>query len=145
MAAGRLFMLMGWLSLLCGVIWGAISDRFGRKHTLVAVYLLHTLAFGLFAVVPTPIGFTVSTVIFGLSAWSIPAIIAATCADILGSRLAPAGLGFVTLFFGIGQAVAPSIAGGIADATQSFSPAFILAAGVAFLGAVGSVFLRESS
>jgi sugar phosphate permease len=26
MAAGRLFMLMGWLSLLCGVIWGAISS-----------------------------------------------------------------------------------------------------------------------
>ncbi|MDP2982728.1 MAG: MFS transporter [Candidatus Latescibacter sp.] len=29
-AAGNLFMLIGWLSLFCGVIWGSVSDRLGR-------------------------------------------------------------------------------------------------------------------
>ena len=144
-SAGRLFMLMGWLSLLCGLIWGWVSDIIGRKGALVIVYLIHTVAFGLFALWPSPPGFTISAVLFGLSAWSIPAIMAATCGDLLGPRLAPAGLGFVTLFLGIGQAAGPSIAGAVADAAGSLSPAMLLAAGVALLGAVGALLLRHTA
>jgi len=61
--------------------------------------------------------------------------------DLLGARLAPAGLGFVTLFFGIGQALGPSAAGAVADAAGSLGPAMLLAAGVALLGAIGSLLL----
>ena len=142
--AGRLFMLVGWFSLLCGLIWGSVSDAIGRKGALIIVYLIHAVAFGLFALWPAPTGFTISAILFGLSAWSIPAIVAATCGDLLGARLAPAGLGFVTLFFGIGQAAAPGVAGMVADAAQSFAPALLLAAGVALLGAVGSLLLRHT-
>jgi len=88
------------------------------------------------------IGYTVSVVLFGLTAWSIPGIVAAACGDYLGPKMAPAALGFATLFFGLGQAAGPSIAGAIADATGSFGPAFLLAAGVALLGGVGSLLLR---
>jgi MFS family permease len=136
---------MGWLSLLCGLIWGSVSDVLGRKTALVIVYIIQAAAFSLFAVWPLPTGFMLSAVLFGLSAWSIPAIVAATCGDILGPRLAPAGLGFVTLFFGIGQAAGPSVAGSIADTYHSLAPALLLAAGVALSGAVGSLFLRTSS
>jgi MFS family permease len=144
-SAGRLFMLMGWLSLLCGLIWGSFSDKFGRRTALVIVYIIQAAAFGLFALWPSTPGFVLSAVLFGLSAWSIPAIMAATCGDLLGPRLAPAGLGFITLFFGIGQAAGPSVAGVIADANQSLSPALLLASGVALLGAVGSLLLRDTS
>ena len=143
-AAGRLFMTMGWFSLLCGLIWGWVSDLIGRKGALIIVYLIHTVAFGLFALWPSPVGFTLSAILFGLSAWSIPAIMAATCGDLLGPRLAPAGLGFITLFFAIGQALAPSAAGRLADAAGSLSPAMLLAAGVALLGAFGSILLRHA-
>ena len=144
-SAGHLFMIMGWFSLLCGLLWGTVSDVIGRKFTLFIVYLIHTLSFSLFALWSAPIGFTISAILFGLTAWSIPAIMAATCGDVLGSRMAPAALGFITLFFGIGQAIAPSIAGAIADAVSSFSPAFLLASGMALLGAFSTLFLRSSS
>ena len=134
-------MTMGWFSLLCGLIWGKVSDVIGRKHTLAIVYLVHTAAFGLFALWPKPFGFTLSAVLFGLSAWSIPAIMAAACGDMLGPKTAPAALGFITLFFGIGQALGPGVAGALADAAGSFVPVFLLAAGVAFLGAAGSALL----
>jgi MFS family permease len=143
-SAGRLFMLMGWLSLLCGVAWGWISDILGRKTALVVVYIIQAASFGLFALWPSSSGFVLSSVLFGLSAWSIPAIMAATCGDLLGPRLAPAGLGFVTLFFGIGQAAGPGVAGIIADASHSLSPALLLASGVALFGAIGSLFLRTT-
>ena len=144
-SAGRLFMLMGWLSLFCGVAWGWVSDILGRKIALVIVYIIQAASFGLFALWPASPGFILSSVLFGLSAWSIPAIMAATCGDLLGPRLAPAGLGFITLFFGIGQAAGPSVAGIIADASHSLSPALLLASGVALFGAIGSLFLRTNT
>jgi sugar phosphate permease len=143
-AAGDLFMTMGWVSLVCGLLWGTVSDVIGRRRALIIVYLIHAVAFGLFALWRTPAGFTLSAVLFGLSAWSIPAIMAAACGDALGPRLAPAALGLITLLFGIGQAVAPSIAGAMADASGSFVTALLLAAGVALLGAVGAFLLRPT-
>jgi sugar phosphate permease len=143
-AAGSLFLLMGWCSLLCGVIWGSVSDRIGRKRGLIIVYLIQGAAFALFALWPRPVGFTLSAVLFGLTAWSIPAIMAAACADMMGTRMAPAALGFITLFFGLGQALGPAVAGIMADATGSFGSAMLLAAGVAALGAVGAALLRSA-
>lgn len=144
-AAGDLFMTMGWASLLCGVMWGTVSDIIGRRRALVIVYLLHAVAFAVFALFPGTAGFTTSAVLFGLSAWSIPAIMAATCGDVLGPRLAPAALGFITLFFGLGQAVAPGVAGVMADVAGSFVPAYLLAACVALTGSAGAVLLKPAS
>lgn len=143
--AGALFMVMGWFSLACGLIWGWVSDVIGRKHTLAIVYLIQCVSYILFGLWANQLGYTVSAILFGLTAWSIPAIMAATCGDILGSRLSPAALGFITLFFGIGQAAGPSVAGAISDAMGSLNPAFLLAAGVAFAGGLGSLFLNVKS
>lgn len=143
-AAGNLFMTMGWASLICGYLWGSVSDRIGRKWALMIVSMIHTCAFAIFGLASTTPAFTVAALLFGISAWSIPAIMAAACGDVLGSRLAPAALGFITLFFGIGQALAPSAAGAIADATGSFTMALLLAAGVALLGAIGAATLHPA-
>jgi MFS family permease len=108
------------------------------------VYLVQAVCFAVFALWQDPTGYTVSVVLFGLTAWSIPGIVAAACGDYLGPRMAPVALGFATLFFGLGQAAGPSVAGAIADATGSFAPAFLMVAGAALLGGVGSLLLRPS-
>jgi MFS family permease len=144
-AAGRLFMIMGVFSLACGLVWGGLSDLIGRKNTLAIIYLIQTASYLLFGLAHGHALLVISAVLFGLTAWSIPAIMAATCGDVLGPKLAPAGLGFITLFFGIGQAVAPGVAGALADATGSFSTAFLLAALAAFLGALSATMLRTTT
>lgn len=144
-AAGRLLMVLGWSSLLCGVMWGVVSDIIGRKWGLMLVYLIQATAFTLFGLSSHGVGFTASAVLFGLTAWSIPAIVAATCGDVLGPQMAPAALGFLTLFFAVGQVLGPATAGVIADASSGFGPAFLLAGLVALLGAVGAAFLRPAS
>jgi sugar phosphate permease len=141
-AAGNLWAVVGWISVLCGLIWGSVSDAIGRQYGLALVYLLQALSFALFALWPSPAGHWASTVLFGLTAWSIPGIVSAACGDCVGARLAPAAFGFVTLFFGLGQAAGPSVAGLLADETGSFGPAFLLAAGVALMGGIGSLLLR---
>jgi len=57
--------------------------------------------------------------------------------------LAPAGLGFITLFFGIGQALGPVMGGWIKDTTGTFTYAFVLSAAVSLLGAAGSMVLSR--
>ena len=141
-AAGNLWAIVGWISVFCGLIWGTVSDIIGRKYGLALVYLAQAASYTVFALWRSPAGYIVSTITFGLTAWSIPGIVAAACGDYVGARMAPAALGFVTLFFGLGQAAGPSVAGALADATGSFAPGFLLAAGVAFLGGVGSLLLR---
>ncbi|HCF73343.1 MAG TPA: MFS transporter [Gammaproteobacteria bacterium] len=139
--AGTLFMFMGWCSLFCGLIWGTLSDVVGRRFALTMVYLVQASAYGLVSLWPVTTGFILATLLFGLTAWSIPGIMAAACGDVFGHRLAPAALGFITLFFGLGQAVSPAVAGAMADASGSFTSAFLLASTVAILGAVGSLLL----
>ena len=141
-AAGSLFMILGWFSLLSGILWGAISDRIGRKPALMIVYVWNAAAFALFALSHRPVGFLASAVLFGLSAWAVPSIIAAACGDVVGARLAPAALGLATFLFALGQSLGPAVAGMIADSTGGFAPAFLLAAAVSLLGAVAAAFLR---
>jgi sugar phosphate permease len=141
-AAGGLWALVGGLSIFCGVLWGSISDKLGRSKGAALAYLALGLSYIIYALVKVPFGFYLSAVIFGLTAWSIPTIMAATAGDFVGPRLAPAGLGFITLFFGIGQALGPVLGGYLADVTQSFTVPFLVAGGISLIGMVSSIYLK---
>jgi MFS family permease len=140
--AGSLWALVGGLSIFCGIIWGAISDRLGRAKGAALAYLSLALAYLLFALMPNAAGYYLSAILFGLSAWSIPTIMAATAGDLVGPKLAPAGLGFVTLFFGIGQALGPAFGGYLSDLSRSFSIPFLVAGGVSLLGGLMALGIR---
>jgi hypothetical protein len=77
-----------------------------------------------------------------MTAWGIPAIMAVVCGDIVGPLMAPAAYGFLTVFHGFGQAAGPYVAGRLADALPTFTTSYLMAAGVAFLGAIGMLLLR---
>lgn len=142
--AGMLWLKVGMVSVISGFIWGSVSDRWGRRGALVCVFVLQGASFVAFGIGVSPGVIYLSAGLFALTAWSIPALVAALCGDIFGPRLAPAALGLVTITFGAGQAFGPYFAGRIADATQSFSAAFITAGLVALvLGAGGSLLLRS--
>ena len=139
--AGGLWSLIGVISIASGFIWGSVSDKFGRKYGLACVFMLQFACYMIFGLWNAMPGYLVSSMIFALTAWSIPAIMAAVSGDILGPRLAPAALGFITLFFGIGQAIAPFAAGRIADAYGSYTPAFIIAGFASLAGGLLSLLL----
>jgi sugar phosphate permease len=141
--AGNLFALLGGLSIFCGVIWGWISDLLGRSRGAALAYLVLGLSYILYALIKVPFGFYLSTILFGLSAWSIPTIMAAAAGDFVGPRLAPAGLGFITLFFGIGQALGPALGGYLADVSGSFTLPFLIAGGISLIGMVLSFYLKK--
>lgn len=140
--AGYLWAVVGFISIVSGLMWGSLSDVIGRKYGLALVFFLQGTSFLIFGRSTAEPGFYVSAILFGLTAWSIPGIMAAACGDYVGARLAPAALGFITLVFGVGQAAGPGIAGYMADLFSSLGPAFTLSAAVAYLGAMGSLLLK---
>ena len=133
-AASALWALVGGVSIFCGVLWGGISDRVGRGRGAALVYFFLSASYLIMALLKSNGGFYFSAILFGLCAWSIPTIMAATAGDFVGPRLAPAGLGFVTLFFAAGQALGPWAGGYLADLTRSFTMPFLLAAAVSLIG-----------
>ncbi len=148
--AGRLFFWMGALSIFCGVIWGGISDRLGRSKgsalaylVLALSYIIYALSYFVYESYEIRFGFILSAIFFGLTAWSIPTIMAAAAGDFVGPRLAPAGLGFITLFFGIGQAIGPALGGYLRDVTQTFTVPFLVAAVISLLGMLSSFYLKK--
>jgi len=145
-SAGSLWMQIGIVSLVSGLIWGSVSDRFGRRIALVGVFTLQGIAYALFGITSELAAVYLSAVLFALTAWSIPALMAALAGDVFGPRLAPAALGLMTVIFGVGQALGPYLAGVLADSTRSFAPAFAIAGTIALLlGAGGSLMLRTST
>lgn len=141
--AGQAFAVVGMLSIVSGFIWGTVSDRVGRRYGLSIVFVLQAAAIGLFVLASDSLGFFASAALFGLAAWSVPAIAAAACGDYVGAKLAPAALGFVTIMFGIGQAIGPYFAGLMKDATSSFEAAFLTASGASLIAAVASLTLAQ--
>ncbi len=138
-----LWLTIGMVSGISGFIWGSISDRWGRRPALLGVFVLQGCSFLILGLSRDVLVVYLSAGLFAITAWSIPALMAALSGDVFGARLAPAALGLMTIVFGVGQALGPYLAGRIADATRSFSPAFVTAGLVALiLGAGGSFFLR---
>jgi hypothetical protein len=86
-------------------------------------------------------GYYLSAVLFSLTAWSIPAIVAAAAGDISGRSLLLQRSVSLRSFFGIGQMFGPFTAGRIADAQGSYTIAFVIAAFASLAGGLLSLFL----
>jgi MFS family permease len=126
--AGLYWSWVGFFSLFSGVGFGALSDRIGRKRGLALVFAVQTAAYLLAGLRLGGAALVASIVLYGLAVFAIPAIMAATVGDYLGPARAATAFATVTIFFAGGQAAGPGGAGLIAQATGSFTAAYLLAA-----------------
>ena len=142
-SAGHIFAVLGFFGIFSGVIWGSVSDVVGRRYGSMFAYITLAISYLIIAFWKDSVGFYLSAIIFGLAFSAIPAIMTAAVGDQIGGRSAPAALGFITLFFGTAQALAPPLAGWIKDTTGTFTYAFIGAAIVSLIGGFGSLILKK--
>ncbi len=143
--AGSLFLLLGAASLICGFLWGAISDRIGRGRALFINSLLQAAAAALMVWWPTLPGVILSVLLCGLTAVAVPGIIGAACGDEFGAGAAATALSAVTVMMGVGQMVGPYVAGKLADVSGSLERSYLLAAGAYVLASVLALSLRKAS
>lgn len=139
--AGYMFLAVGIASIVFGLVYGLVSDRFGRGRAMATTLLLEALAALLFSLRPGTVALVVAGVIFGSGGFSMPGLIGAACGERFGTKVAAASLGFVTIFIGVGQALGPYLSGLLADATSSYGPPYLLAAGAFLVSAVAAWFI----
>ena len=133
--AGGLWALFGLCSVFSGVLFGSISDRIGRRGGMGIAFAILASAFLLVGFGAWMPGLYVSVTLFGLAAWSIPVIMAASSGDFFGPASAANALAALTLVFSAGQAAGPVLAGFLAERTGDFSTSYA-GAGAAALVAI---------
>jgi len=141
--AGGAWAVLGVMVTFGGLTWGAASDRLGRPLGLAASLFFLGLASLSLTASHDLAWIYGSAALFGFCLTGAPAIVAAACGDYFGPRMAAPALGFLTVSFGVGQAIGPGVSGYIADLTGSFIIPFWMAGAACVLGAMGSLKLRR--
>lgn len=134
--AGRFWSWVGLIGLVSGPLFGSLSDRIGRRGGFMAVFAVQTACYATAGLDLGAWSLLLSVALYGMSAWSIPTIMAAAVGDYLGPARAASAFSAITFFFGAGQTLGPSIAGIISKSTGTFSESYLLAAACTGLGAL---------
>lgn len=140
-AAGSLFAIAGLSSIISGFIWGSISDRFGRMLTLFLIFFIQSLLLTAFALTSSFSGLLIETIGYALTLWAVPTVIVAAVNDMTTTAKVPLAIGFITLFFGIGQWISPMLTGSMVE-NIGYTLAFFLSAAVCFIGSLGCIGLH---
>ena len=139
--AGHYWSWVGFFSVFSGVGFGALSDRIGRKQGLILVFLVQSTAYLLAGLKLGTSGLVVAIVLYGSAVFAIPAIMAATVGDYLGSSRAAASFATITVFFAVGQTIGPAAAGILAHSSGTFATAYLFSAALTFAAALFALFL----
>jgi len=118
------------------LLMGAVSDRIGRRLTIVAAMTLQALAFGGFATVRDLPALAGTAVAFGFSYGAVSALFAAIVGDLFGPERAGSLVGFLFALAGSLAAWGPLVAGLVFDSTGGYALVFHGAAAANILAAV---------
>lgn len=141
--AGGLWAWFGLLSIFSGVLFGWISDQIGRRMGMALAFTVLAAAYLLVGFGGGMPSLYLSIILFGIAAWSVPVIMAASSGDFFGPAAAANALAVLMLLFSVGQGVGPVIAGFLAERSGSFTASYF-GAGLAALLALGLTFLLRA-
>ena len=135
--ASSMFSVVGLAAIGGGIILGPLSDRVGRRATMVGSFM----AFGASALsilTGEQPWVVVGAIGVGLTFSGLPAVIAAYVVDATDAASYGPAYSAATLAFGVAQMTAPQVGGLLADWRGSFTIVFVLSATIALAGAVVS-------
>jgi MFS family permease len=110
------------------LVMGPLSDRIGRKPTLVMTMGMQAAAFLGFAAAQGVGALVATSLVFGYSYGGTSALFPAIVGDFFGRASAGSIVGFLFMLAGSMGAWGPLVAGAVYDATGSYGPAFSYAA-----------------
>jgi len=141
--AGHFWSWVGFFSLFSGTLFGLLSDRAGRKRGLMTVFGVQTLAYLLAGSRLGPLALFGSVVLYGITVFAIPAIMAAAVGDYLGKARAAAAFSIITFCFAIGQTLGPAVAGMVAQSTGTFTVSYLASALMTTAAIIWAKYLPE--
>ncbi len=140
--AGTALGLIGGCGIVSGVVVGSLSDRIGRKHLLVGLYLLRAVSVLVLMAADRPMTLYAFAILFGLSRAN-GALVSAAVIDQYGRGAVGSILGYTTMFHQIFAAMG-AFAGGLAyDTTGSYTYALAPCVGLMLGAAFVSLLINE--
>jgi OFA family oxalate/formate antiporter-like MFS transporter len=127
-------LIIGACNSLGRLIWGLVSDKIGRKNTLLVLLILAAVSIIILPFVPKNAILFVFAVV-GFSYGGFLGVFPSLTADFFGTKYVATIYGMVLLGFGIGAVASAFIVGELSK-TKAFSTAFAIAAiaaGIAFV------------
>ena len=141
MFASWAFGVLGGSAIGCTVMLGTLSDRFGRRPVLAAIYAGRVLIFsGFFLIRDNPVAILIVAVLGGITMAGTGSMTSALTADIWGRFSVSPVLGVIFLVHQTGAAIGSSLAGALFEATDGYGAAFAVAC--VFLATASVVALR---
>jgi MFS family permease len=120
--------VLGGSSIGFTVMLGAVSDRFGRRPVLSAIYAGRILIFGgLFLIRDNPIAILAVAVLGGITMAGTGSMTSALTADIYGRFSVSSVFGLIFLVHQTGSALGSWLAGALFESTGGYGAAFVLA------------------
>jgi len=147
---------MAWYAIFNGlgrIAWGSISDRIGRKATIILMSSLQgatmIMIYHVFISFGSVYGFIVGTALVGFNYGGSFALFPAITADYFGNKNVGSNYGWIFTAYGVAGLAGPLLAGYFKDAAQGASqPAvwmtpFLVAGGVCLVGAIIMAFITR--
>jgi MFS family permease len=142
-AAGTAMAFYAILNGLGRILWGAASDRVGRRPALAAMCVFQAAAmFAFWWAGHTEVGLVVGACVIGFNFGGNFALFPAATADYFGNRNLGLNYGPVFLAYGVAGIAGPQIAGAFKDAARDATDAsawltpFLIAGAACVLGAI---------
>jgi MFS family permease len=145
MTASSAIGFLGMTAIAGGILLGLISDRWGRKPVLAAVYLLRLAAFGMLFLVRDPALLLVVAAIGGIGLSGSLAMTSALTGDIFGRFSVGSIFGLMFLSHQTGSALGSWLGGFLFDVTGGYGAAFGLAGALLLTAAILSLAIDEAA
>ena len=142
-SAGRIMALGGFISIFSGPLWGAVSDKIGRKKTLLITLFIGAVSMVFPVIYPVYIGFGISQLLWGSTIVGMLSLIQALSTEQIHQSYAPIALGYATVFFAVGQLAGPGLGGWMIDHMGGITSALLLCCGLLLLGFILSMQLKK--
>jgi OFA family oxalate/formate antiporter-like MFS transporter len=139
------FLFVGLLAIFNAggrLIAGAVSDYIGRMKTILLVFLSQATVMFFFSRLSTSTGFIVGSAIVGFSYGACLSLFPSTTADHWGTKNLGFNYGIMFTAWGVGGVFGPILAGKVADATGSYSTAYVISAGLLIFAAILTFFTK---
>jgi MFS family permease len=124
--ASSAFGIIGVMSAFGSFIFGFVSDKIGRKHTIIVCAI--GIAISIFASTTIPPNITLLyawAILYGLTYGGLPEQYAAIVADYFGSKHGPSLFGVIFFTGALGGGLLPLIGGYITELTGNYSTTLI--------------------
>ena len=124
------------------LVAGVMSDYIGRMKTILLVFISQAIIMFLFGRFSTITAFVVGSAVVGFSYGACLSVFPATTADHWGTKNLGLNYGIMFTAWGVGGVFGPILAGKVADATGSYTTAYMISAALLIFAAILTFFTK---